>query len=154
MGLRRMGPRFPDRRRGDDQTPHVGELHLGHQLVDANLPTIDPDHPAAAKELDVAIEDLPAGASRDGALIRVDPNVRPETSMMPGERGLIQTLTFVAVVAARVVEETATGAMLDAESVIDLTDQVRDDSLDWTAPKTGRWRLFTYWMHGTGQTAS
>jgi hypothetical protein len=25
-----MGPRFPDRRRGDDKTPHVGELHVRH----------------------------------------------------------------------------------------------------------------------------
>ena len=126
----------------------------GTNWSNANLPTIDPDHPAAAKELDVAIEHLAAGASRDGALTRVDPNARPETSMIPGERGLIQGLTFVAVVAARVVEETATGAILDAESVIDLTDQVRGESLNWTAPETGRWRLFTYWMHGTGQTAS
>src|SRR4051812_34133751 len=90
----------------------------GTNWSNANLPTIDPDHPAAAQELDVAVEDLTAGASRDGGLLRVDPNARPGTSMIPGERGLIQTLTFVAVVAARVVEETATGAVLDAESVI------------------------------------
>lgn len=126
----------------------------GTNWSNANLPTIGPDHPAAAQELDVAIEHLPAGASRDGALTRVDPNARPETSMIPGERGPIQALTFVAVVAARVVEETATGAILDAGSVIDLTDQVHGESLNWTAPEPGRWRLFTYWMHGTGQTAS
>ena len=26
--------------------------------------------------------------------------------------------------------------------------------MHWTAPDDGTWRLFTYWMHGTGQTAS
>ena len=27
-------------------------------------------------------------------------------------------------------------------------------SPEWTAPEDGNWRLFTYWIHGTGQTAS
>ena len=46
--------------------------------------------------------------------------------------------------------------MLDLESVVDLTAAVRDDHLDWTAPAGAddSWRLFTFWVHGTGQTAS
>ena len=53
------------------------------------------------------------------------------------------------------VEETDVGAILDVDSVVDLTVQVHDEALQWTAPDGGgTWRLFAYWMHGTGQTAS
>ena len=31
---------------------------------------------------------------------------------------------------------------------------MRDERLEWIAPEDGTWRLFAYWMHGTGQTAS
>ena len=34
LGRRRVGARLADRRRGDDEAEHVGELHLGHQLVE------------------------------------------------------------------------------------------------------------------------
>ena len=60
----------------------------------------------------------------------------------------------MAVVAARLLETGATGAILDLDSVVDLSDQVRDETLEWSAPADGDWRLFVFWMHGTGQTAS
>ena len=127
----------------------------GTNWSNANLPTIDPDHPAAAKELDVVSEDVSAGASRRGALSRIDLAAEPAAEHhLPGQRGAIREQVFVAVVAARVLEETEVGAVLDVDSVVDLTSQVVDEALDWTAPDDGRWRLFTYWMHGTGQTAS
>jgi hypothetical protein len=126
----------------------------GTNWSNANLPTIDPEHPAAAKELNVAVEDVAGGGSRKGPLARVDPNAAPEHTLLPGHRADIRDLTFVAAVAALVVEATMTGAVLDADSVSDLTDLVRDGALDWTAPQGGRWRVFTFWMHGTGQTAS
>jgi hypothetical protein len=126
----------------------------GTNWSNANLPTIDPDHPAAAKELDLVSEDLPGGTSRSGALPRVDLEAEPAARLLPGHRGVIRTQTLVAVVAARVVEETEAGAILDVDSVVDLTDQVQDEALNWTAPDGGPWRLYVYWMHGTGQTAS
>ena len=127
----------------------------GTNWSNANLPTIDADHPAAAKELDLVSEDLPAGASRTGALPRIDLEAEPAAqNHLPGQRSEIHQQVLVAVIAARVVEETATGAILDLDSVIDLTREVTDETLHWTAPNRGRWRLFTYWMHGTGQTAS
>src|SRR6185437_7084814 len=61
---------------------------------------------------------------------------------------------LVAVVAARVLDHTAAGVVLDVDSVVDLSGQVEAGSLDWTAPEDGAWRLFVFWMHGTGQTAS
>src|SRR4029453_3353021 len=103
----------------------------GTNWSNANLPTIDPEHPAAAKELNVAVEDVPAGSSRRGALARVDPNAAPESSLLPGHHAEIRDLIFVAAVTARVVEKTPTGAVLDADSVLDLTDLVRDEALDW-----------------------
>ena len=126
----------------------------GTNWSNANLPTIDADHPAAAKELDVVSEDLTTGASRRGALPRIDLDAEPADRMLPGDRGEIRHQVLVATVAARVVEETAVGAILDLDSVVDLTGQVHDEALDWTAPDGDTWRLFTYWMHGTGQTAS
>jgi len=120
----------------------------------ANLPTIDPDHPAASKKLDVISEDLAAGASRLGPLPRIDLEAEP-AELLPGQqRGPVREQVLVAVVAARVLEDKPEGAILDVDSVVDLTAQVRDEALNWTAPDGGTWRLFVYWMRGTGQTAS
>ena len=126
----------------------------GTNWSNANLPTIDADHPAAAKELDVVTENLQGGASRSGALPRIDLDAEVGQQVLPGHRGEIRKQSFVAVVAARVVEETEAGAVLDVDSVVDLTGLVQDESLEWTAPNLGAWRVFTYWAHGTGQTAS
>jgi hypothetical protein len=126
----------------------------GTNWSNANLPTIDPDHPAAAKELNVTIEDLAGGASRSGGLTRVDLTTAQVESAIPGHRGEVRNQSLVAVVAARVEELTETGAVLALDSVVDLTNRVADEALSWTAPGEGAWRLFTFWMHGTGQTAS
>jgi hypothetical protein len=126
----------------------------GTNWSNANLPTIDPEHPAAAKELNVTVEDLAGGASRSGALRRIDLSTAQVESAVPGHRGAVREQSLVAVIAARMVSQTDAGAVLDAPSVIDLTTQVSDEALDWAAPTEGDWRLFTFWMHGTGQTAS
>lgn len=126
----------------------------GTNWSNANLPTIDADHPAAAKELDLVSEDLVSGTVRTGALPRIDLEAEPAPSLLPGHRGKVGEQVLVAVVAARVLEETEVGVVLDADSVVDLTGRVHEETLEWTAPEDGPWRLFTYWMHGTGQTAS
>jgi alpha-L-rhamnosidase len=125
----------------------------GTNWSNANIPTIDADHPAAAQELNVVSEELDGGASRTGALPRIDLQAGRKT-IIPGERGVITEQTLVAVVAARVVEEREVGTVLEVESVVDLTDRVQNGALDWLAPPDGVWRLFVYWRHGTGQTAS
>jgi hypothetical protein len=126
----------------------------GTNWSNANLPTIDADHAAAAQELDVVVEDLSGGATRTGALPRIDLGATATGHVLPGQRGEVTVQTFFAVVAARVVEQATTGAVLDVGSVLDLTDRVVDETLDWTAPDDGTWRLLTYYQHGTGQTAS
>jgi alpha-L-rhamnosidase len=126
----------------------------GTGWANANLPTIDPDHPAASRELDVVSEDLVAGACRQGPLPRIDLEAEP-AELLPGQqRGPVRGQVLVAVVAARVLEDKPEGAILDVDTVVDLTAQVRDEALNWTAPDDGTWRLFVYWMRGTGQTAS
>lgn len=123
----------------------------GTNWSNANLPTIDPDQRAAAQELDVVHETLAGGQSRTGALPRIDLDAPIAETTLPGHRGTITQQHFFAVVAARVAGE----GLIDLASVVDLTTQVRDETLDWTAPEgEGEWRLFAYWMHGTGQTAS
>ncbi|WP_188192042.1 glycosyl hydrolase [Nonomuraea sp. SYSU D8015] len=126
----------------------------GTNWSNANLPTITPDHPAASQELDVVFEDLAPSGSRSGALPRVDLDAEPQSTMLPGHRGKVAEQHLVAVVAARVLETTATGTILDVDSVVDLSDRVRGETLEWTAPAEGEWRLFVFWTHGTGQTAS
>ena len=126
----------------------------GTNWSNANLPTIDPDHPAAAQELDVAFEDLAPAYARNGALPRIDLDAEPKSSVLPGHRGKVTRQHLVAVVAARVLETTGAGAVLDVDSVVDLSDRVQGEALEWTAPEEGDWRLFAFWMHGTGQTAS
>jgi len=126
----------------------------GTNWSNANLPTIDPDQPAAAKELNVTIEDVSGGAARSGPLTRVDLATAQVESAIPGHRGEVRRQSLVAVVAARVVSLTETGAVLALDSVVDLTDRVTGEALDWNAPVEGTWRLFSFWMHGTGQTAS
>lgn len=126
----------------------------GTNWSNANTPTITPDELAAAQELDVVIEELAAGESRSGALPRIDLDAPLPPSPIPGHRAKITKQSLVAVVAARVLDGAASGLVLDAASVVDLTAHLQGESLDWTAPDEGSWRLFVYWMHGTGQTAS
>lgn len=130
----------------------------GTNWSNANIPTIDADHPAAARELDVITEQLDAGASRRGALSRIDLTADPAATALPGHRGLILNQDLVAVLAVRKADTGGDGT-LDAGTVVDLTDQVTTDgegleTLDWTAPDAGSWTLFSFWSHGTGQTAS
>ncbi len=126
----------------------------GTNWSNANLPTIDADSPAAAKELDVVIEDLAAGATRSGPLQRIDLERPIEHTGLPGERGAIREQSLVAVIAARVLGEEDGVPVLEVDSVVDLTASADGERLDWTAPAEGDWRLFTFWSHGTGQTAS
>ncbi|MHC5560886.1 glycosyl hydrolase [Kocuria sp. U4B] len=125
----------------------------GTNWSNANLPTIDPDHPAAAQELNVEVEEVLGRGSRQGALPRVDLNAKRSGARVPGERVAPREQHLVAVVAA---PRAAGGSnILDATGVIDLTSLVSEaGELEWTAPDDRHWRIFVFWSHGTGQTAS
>ncbi len=124
----------------------------GTNWSNANLPTITPEDRAAAQELDVVVEELAAGQSRSGALTRID-LAAPGAPRLGGHRGVVSEQHLVAVVAARVLAARET-PVLDLDSVVDLTSAVADEQLEWTAPDDGDWKLFSYWQHGTGQTAN
>ena len=127
----------------------------GTNWSNANLPTIDPDHPAAAKELNVTIEDLAAGGSRSGALSRVDLSRAQVESAVPGHRGEVREQSLVAVVAARIVE-THRGRRRAGgrDSVLDLTARGRRRVAGVDRARGRRVAVVQFWMHGTGQTAS
>lgn len=125
----------------------------GTNWSNANLPSIHPDQRAAAQELDVVHETLAGGGSRSGPLPRIDLDAPVAETTLPGHRGTVTAQHLVAVIAARAAGDGA----LDLSSVVDLTDRADGETLEWTAPGAegeGEWRLFAYWMHGTGQTAS
>ena len=122
----------------------------GTNWSNANVPGIDPDHDAAAKELNFTAEDLAGGAGRQGPLSRIDLDEDRGGSSLPGHRVAPTRQDLVAVIAVPVLSD----GTLDAGAVLDLTDDIEGESLDWSAPAGQDWRLFTFWMHGTGQTAS
>jgi hypothetical protein len=118
----------------------------GTNWSNANLITINPDDRAAAKELDYTVESLRGGQSRSGPLQKA--NVK-----MPQ----VNVQELVAVVAARRVDVRNDGkgtVFLDRNSVFVLTGNVQGESLEWQAPAGGDWELFSFWLHGTGQTAT
>lgn len=143
----------------------------GTNWSNANLPTITPDDPAAAQELDVVVEKVAGGARRAGEVPRAVLDGPVGMSFPPAHRGTITKQKLVAVIAVRVCDEPieppqqdkavstlidglVTPVALDAASTLVLTDQVTDGTLDWSAPDDGEWQLFYYWLHGTGQLAT
>ncbi|MCC8138976.1 MAG: hypothetical protein LIO67_01560 [Lachnospiraceae bacterium] len=113
----------------------------GTNWSNANLISITPDDKAAAKELDYVVETLVPGQTRSGSIPRSKPWNRS-----------IHDQDLVAVVAARLIGETEGDAVLDQNTLV-LTDQVVDDTLTWSAPADGTYKLFFFWLHGTGQIA-
>lgn len=115
----------------------------GTNWSNANLTTITPDDRAAAKELDFTSETLKAGECRSGAL-------KKATITMPG----VKVQELIAVVAVRRTGVEGKLVFLDRSNPLVLTEQVKDGALLWTAPEDGEYELLTFWIHGTGQTAS
>ncbi|MDT9593415.1 glycosyl hydrolase [Nocardioides zeae] len=111
----------------------------------AAVPTITPDSPEACTELVHGLAEVAAGATFDGAL--------PAPVEAPVPQATRSTL--VRVLAARVVTPgtARTETVLDVATVVDLTDDVVDGTLTWTAPATpaGTWVLLPMWSRGSGQ---
>lgn len=113
----------------------------GTNWSNANLISITPDDRAGAKELDYVEEILAPGQSREGAI--------PKCVIRTAN---VHVQELVAVVAAKVVGEKEKKPVLSKETIV-LTDQVKGETLEWTAPQDGTYRLMFFWLHGTGQTA-
>ncbi|MDP0501134.1 MAG: glycosyl hydrolase [Verrucomicrobiota bacterium JB022] len=106
----------------------------------AAVPTVDPDHPAAMKELAVGFG--------QGSFPMEVPQPR-----VHAERGVNrQELRFVQ--AARVVsgDPAEKGKwVLQQDSLVDVTDKVRDGVIHWTPPSDGEWVVLAYWLRGSAQ---
>ncbi|MDO4900510.1 glycosyl hydrolase [Actinomyces sp.] len=132
----------------------------GTNWSNANLPTITPDDPAASQELDVEYEDV--RGRRTGLLPRIDLGADRGEGGLPGSRIAPRRQHLVAVVAAVIVDSGTAAStdvkVIDVGTLIDLTPLVTGnegtEALEWRTPDARDWRLFVFWMHGTGQTAS
>ncbi|WP_217361577.1 glycosyl hydrolase [Aeromicrobium stalagmiti] len=107
----------------------------------AAVPTVQPDSPDASHELAHGLATVAAGQTYDAAL------PEPVVEAADGVTGK----TLVRVQAVRLVTPSTRESTLDRESLVDLTDQVEDERITWTAPATGSWLLLAYWQRGSGQ---
>lgn len=114
----------------------------GANWSNSNLASIRPDDKAASKELDYACEWVKAGQKRSG--------------LLPKPRIVMQNVavqSLVAVIAAKIERKDEDKTILDRSSFHLLTEQVKMETLSWSAPEDGDYILFAFYMHGTGQTA-
>ena len=107
----------------------------GTNWSNANLPTIDPDHPAAAKELDVVSEDLRRRrvAQRRPAADRSGGRAG-ELSRFPGTAARSASRCWSPWSPPACSRRPTTGAVLDVDSVVDLTD-AGATTRRWTGPR-------------------
>ena len=115
----------------------------GTNWSNANLITITPDDKAAAKELDYAVETLQAGESRNGRILRSKLTMAGVTKQ-----------ELIAVVAVKSLGKRDGKEYLDKDTIVLLTGEVKEEELVWTAPANGTYKIFYFWLHGTGQTAA
>ncbi|GAA2883923.1 glycosyl hydrolase [Streptosporangium fragile] len=109
----------------------------------AAVPTITADSPAAVKELAYGSVTVAAGAAYSG------PVPAPVAAAAPGVTA--QKLLLVQAVRVNTANSTRKETGLDLASVQDLTGQVADGRISWTAPADGQWILLSYWERGSGQ---
>ncbi|WP_262852822.1 glycosyl hydrolase [Mumia quercus] len=107
----------------------------------AAVPGVTPDDDAAIKELAHGLATVEAGQTYDGEV--------PAPVVAAEEH--VQKTTLLAVQAVRLVTPSTRESTLDASSLVDLTAEVRDGRIRWTAPAEGTWLLFSYWERGSGQ---
>ena len=108
----------------------------------AATPTITPDSPGAAHELVHGVASVAACTTYDATL--------PEPVVAPSSGVTRKTLIAVQVaqVTARPVNQPV---VLELASVQDVTTQVADGRLTWTAPSGAEWVVIAAWQRGSGQ---
>lgn len=124
----------------------------GTHWATANLVSIDPDMEAASQELGYATVTPEAG--EDGL-----PTYSGEVPACKLPNGVKES-RLVRLLAAKVTERgsdklvkgTVKPTKLDRTSIVDLTDSIQDNAIDWTAPDAGDWEIFAFWQYGTGES--
>jgi hypothetical protein len=117
------------------------------------LPTVTPQSDAAAKEMVHGKTIVSGGATYQGAV--PDPVADP-SGVTDGNPDPDVKTELLAVLAARCISSCTTddsdsSIALSKSSVVDLTDQVSDDQITWTAPSGGSWVLLAFYGRTTGQ---
>ena len=108
----------------------------------AAVPSITPNSDAAAKELVFGRTTMAGGETYNGPV--------PESVIEPESDEISPTL--VAVQAAKLTGPTdGTEWAIAQESFVDVTDEVENGSLTWTAPSDGKWVLMSFWQRGSAQ---
>lgn len=109
----------------------------------AAIPSITPQSDAALTELAHGSIEVAPGDDFDGAV--------PAAIAKPASGVTEQSLLALHV--AQIVEKPSRGPMvIDRESLVDITDQVTEGNVSWTAPDGDRsWMLIAYWQRGSGQ---
>ncbi|MGH1565785.1 glycosyl hydrolase [Mumia sp. DW29H23] len=107
----------------------------------AAVPGLVPDDDAAIKELAHGLVTLNAGQTYD--------DVVPAPVVAAEDH--VEKTTLIAVQAVRLVTPSTRESVLEQASLVDLTAQVEDGRITWTAPADGTWLLFSYWERGSGQ---
>ncbi|MEW1835983.1 glycosyl hydrolase [Microbacterium sp. NPDC079995] len=122
----------------------------GTNWANANLPSIHPDHPAAARELNFVTIRATRSSPFSGTLPRID--LREDRGAGPASAHRVPPTQqhFEGAVAVAMMND----GNLDEGSAVDLTDLVDDDRLEWVPDDDQTWLIFVFWSHGTGQTAA
>jgi len=115
----------------------------GTNWSNANLPDTvhTPDDKSASKELDYTVEILKSGETRNGNLLKPEIN-----------KAKVNEQHLISVMAAKKIGEENGHVLLDMPII--LNDKMVDDCLEWIAPEDGDYLLLSFWLQGTGQTAS
>uniref|UniRef100_A0AAU1UH35 Glycosyl hydrolase n=1 Tax=Streptomyces sp. NBC_00119 TaxID=2975659 RepID=A0AAU1UH35_9ACTN len=108
------------------------------------VPSITADSEAAVKELAHGSVQVTGGATYTGPV--------PAPLVAAASGVTRQQLVLVQASRVNTANSTRKETGLSFSSVRDLTGQVADGSISWTAPPDGEWVLIAYWLRGSGQT--
>ena len=104
----------------------------------AAVPTVTPSSEAAAKEIAFGRTVVTGGDTYTG--------------MAPTPNGESTDGRLVAVQAARLSGSTDNSEWsLIGNTLVDLSDSINADKIEWTAPDEGEWALIGFWQRGSGQ---
>lgn len=137
-------------------------LTAGTNWSTANIPGLDPDSQAASQEVGYSYEFVEAGQTREGPLTM--PGSRAEEGVDIRQdflgcyayrcEGTTEQTYTVGSWFSDLTERTDTVTELDPGSLIDLSGEVVDGELTWTAPDDGTYVITAYWQQGAYQAVN
>ncbi|NYI12192.1 hypothetical protein BKA05_003707 [Nocardioides marinus] len=107
----------------------------------AAVPTITPDDEAACTELAHGRVEVAGGATYDDVV----------PAPLEAAATTVSRQDLLAVQAFRAGATDRNGTRIEQDSYVDLTGEVRDGRLRWTAPDGGTWLVLSYWVRGSAQ---